>query len=171
MIFITATAGVYITTTPIYGGTGVYMATGTPYGTPAGTPEGSGGGSGFGSGGGGFGDVGDMLGFGWNIGWGLLGEMFTYLGQATNIVTGLLGAFANATPQPIPGLPMCITNPMAHDLCAIWYVMDNTVFAPGTAGALIVPLMQIIFNVCIAIYFVRWVLRIIRRGENVTNVQ
>lgn len=169
IIYITATSGIVITTTHIYGGTGVYYATGTPYGTPAGTPSG-GDGFGFGSGGGGFGDIGDMLGFGWDIGWGLLGALFAYLGQATNIVTGLLTAFNSATPQAIPGLPMCITNPMAHDLCALYYIMDNTVLAPATPGAYIAPLMQILFNVSIALYFVRWVLRIIRRGEGVTRV-
>jgi hypothetical protein len=169
IIYITATSGVYITTTPIYGGTGVYYPTpigsATPYGTPAGEGEG------FGSGGGGFGDVGDMLGFGWDIGWGLLGAMLAYLGQATNIVTGLLSAFANATPQAIPGLPLCITNPMGYDICAIYYIMDNTFFAPATPGQYIVPLLQIVFNILIAILFVRWVLRIIRRGEKITHVQ
>lgn len=172
VIIITATGGVPITTTPIYGGTGVYSATGTTSPLITGTPgTGTPGGTGFGSGGGGFGDVGDMVGFSWNIGWGLLGALIAYLGQATNIVTGLLTAFTNATPQAIPGLPLCITNPMAHDLCAIWYIMDNTIFAPSTPGQYIVPLMQIIFNVVIAIFFVRFVLRLIRRGEEVTHVE
>lgn len=178
VIIITATNGAWITSTPIYGGTGVYNPTGTTSplitGTPGteGTPGGDGsGGTGYGSGGGGFGDIGDMIGFGWNIGWGLFGALIAYLGQATNIVTGLLTAFTNATPQPIPGLPMCITNPMAHDLCALWYIMDNTFFAPATPGQYIVPLLQILFNVVIAIYFVRWVLKIIWRGEAVTHVE
>lgn len=118
----------------------------------------------------GIGEALEILGFLWGIGWGLLGALFAYLGQATQAVTVLLGAFANATPQPIPGLPLCITNPMAHDLCAIYYVMDNTFLAPTTPGQYIIPLLQIIFNVAIAIFFVRFVLRIIRRGENITSV-
>lgn len=173
IIYITSTAGVVIIASPIYGGTGVYSATGTTSPLITGTPgtEGTPDGTGFGSGGGGFGDVGDMVGFSWNIGWGLLGALIAYLGQATNIVTGLLTAFANATPQAIPGLPMCITNPMAHDLCALWYIIDNTIFAPATPGQYIVPLLQIIFNVVIAIIFVRWVMKIIWRGESVTHVE
>lgn len=178
VIIITATAGIYITTTPIYGGTGVYSPSGTPSllitGTPGteGTPGGDGsGGTGYGSGGGGFGDVGDILGFGWNIGWGLFGALIAYLGQAGSIVTSLLTAFANATPQAIPGLPLCMTNPMAHDLCAVYYILDNTIFAQATPGALIIPLLLIMMNMWIAVYFVRWVLRIIRRGEAVTDVE
>jgi hypothetical protein len=177
-IYITATAGMYITTTPIIVGTGVYNPTGTPSflitGTPGteGTPGGDGsGGTGYGSGGGGFGDVGDILGFGWNIGWGMFGALIAYLGQAGSIVTSLLTAFANSTPQPIPGLPLCMTNPMAHDLCAVYYILDNTIFAQATPGALIIPLLLIMMNMWIAVYFVRWVLRIIRRGEQVTDVE
>ncbi len=174
IIYITSTAGYAITTTPIYGGTGVYSPSGTPStaitGTPGteGTPAGDGG-TGFGSGGGGFGDAGDMLGFAWQIGTGLFGAIIAYMGQATNLVVGLLTAFGNATPQAIPGLPLCVTNPMGSDLCAIYYIMDWTIFAPNTPGALIIPLLQIIMNIYIAIYFVRWVLRIVRRGEKVTD--
>lgn len=165
VIIITSTSGVPITSTPIYGGTGVYSATGTPYGTPSGDPSGGSGGPGN------LGDVGSMVGFGLDIGFGLFGTMSAYLGQGNAIATGLLSAFINAKPQPIPGLPLCISNPMKHDICAIWYVMDNTIFAPATPGQYIVPLMQIIFNIIIALYFVRWILRLIWRGEQVTSVE
>ena len=169
VIIITATNGVFITTTPLFGGTGMPAATGTPgpgTGTPgSGTPSGGSGGAGN------AGDVGDMVGFGLQIGTGLFGTLSAYLGQANSIIQDLLSAFINATPQPIPGLPLCVTNPMAHDICAIYYILDWTIFAPATPGALIVPLLVIIFNIYIAIYFVRWVLRLIRRGEGVTDVE
>lgn len=167
IILITSTAGVPITTTPIYGGTGVYQPTGTPYGTPIGTPGNSD--TGFGSGGGGFGDVGDMIGFGWDIGWGLLGTMIAYVQQAGSMLGDLVTAFQTATPQPIPGLPQCMSNPMAHDICAIYYILDWTLLAPGTAGAFIIPLLMTIIGIWSAIYFVYYVLKLISSGESITN--
>lgn len=141
-------------------------AQGTPggTGTPAqtGTPSDIGIGSGSEAGGG-------LNGI-WQIGQ-AFGNLITgWMGQASGAINGLFGSFTNAQPTPIPGLPLCMSNPMAHDICAIYWILDNTLLAPGTPGSLIIPMIQIMMNVYIVIYFVRWVLRIIRRGETVTNV-
>jgi hypothetical protein len=117
----------------------------------------------------GLGEALEILGFLWNIGWGLFGALIAYIAQVTTIIVGLLTAFGSAIPQPIPGLPLCMSNPTAHDLCAIYYIMDWTLFAPATPGAFIIPLVMIVMNIYIAIYFVRWVIRIVRRGESVTD--
>ncbi len=170
VILITSTSGIPITATFMWGGTPTFAATGTPItGTPAatGTPAGTG----AGGAGGAAGEAGEILGFGWQIGWGMFGALFAYVQQATDMVGTLLSSFANATPVPIPGLPLCMSNPQAHDICAIYYIMDWTLFAPGTPGALIIPLILIIMNVSMAIRFIRWVLKIVRRGEETTHVE
>jgi hypothetical protein len=165
---ITTTPGVVLTTTPLFSGTGVIVVTGTPFGTPSGGTGGTGG-TGSTNTGGGAGEAGEILGFAWTIGSGLFGAGAAYLGQVTDIAGGLLSSLSNATPTYIPGLPMCVTNPMAHDLCAIWYIMHNTIFAPGTPGQLIIPFMQVTLNFVIVMIFLLFAKRIVKRSEDITH--
>jgi hypothetical protein len=101
---------------------------------------------------------------------GLIGLLLAYIGQFMARLASLISAFFTATPTPIPGLPQCLTAPMESDLCAVYFIMDWTVFAPSTPGAIIIPLIMTIVNVYIIVQFVRFVLRILRRGETITNV-
>ena len=101
---------------------------------------------------------------------GLLGLLIAYIGQFMARLTALVSAFFTATPTPIPGLPQCVTAPLNSDLCAVYYIMDWTIFAPNTPGAIIIPLIMTIVNVYIIVQFVRYVLKILRRGESVTDV-
>jgi hypothetical protein len=101
---------------------------------------------------------------------GFLRLLAAYIQQILLRIGALLQAFYAAPPQPIPGLPLCVTNPTAYDICAIYYIFDWTLLAPATPGALIIPLIMVIMNVNIVILFVRFVLRMIRRGESITNV-
>ena len=64
-----------------------------------------------------------------------------------------------------------MTRPMEHDICAIYYIMDWTIFQPDTPGAFIIPVVMLLMNLYVFIKFVSWVLRLIRRGESATNVQ
>jgi hypothetical protein len=168
---VTTTPGVLVTTTPIYSGTGVVVITGTPFGTPSGgggtgSTGGTGGSGGVGSG---SGDAGDLIGFGWTIGNGMLGAGAAYLGQVADVAGGMLSTLNSAPPTGIPGLPMCITNPMAHDICAIYYILDFTIFAEGTPGALIIPFLLVVMNFYIVIRFVRWGMRIVKRSEGISD--
>ncbi len=93
-----------------------------------------------------------------------------WLGGTTTRMNGIMVAFFNTPASPIPGLPQCITNPQAHDLCAFWYMLDWTIFAPGTPGAYIVPVMTIVMNIAIVLYFVNLALQMLRKVENITRV-
>jgi hypothetical protein len=115
-------------------------------------------------------DIGEGLNAVWGVGDGtgrLLGDWANDVGSS---LTGLLGSFTDANPEPVPGLPLCMSNPTAHDWCAIIYIIEHTILSDGTPGVLIVPLLQIMVYVYLVIYFVRSILWIVRRGETMTNV-
>lgn len=100
---------------------------------------------------------------------GLISLLLNYIGQIIARLTALITAFFTAPPTPIDGLPLCITAPMSHDLCAIYYIMDWTLFAPNTSGQFIIPLVLAVMNVLIIFRAVRVILKFIRRGEDVTR--
>ncbi len=158
-IVVTTTPGIYITSTTIYGGGGggTPSASSTPGGGGGdGTPEGSG-------------DAGDVLGSAWDIGSGLFKVGGAYLGQVADVSGGMIAAINSAPPTSIGGLPQCMTNPMAHDICAIYWILDWTLFAPNTPGALIIPMIMVLMNFMIAVRFIRWAWKIVSRGEEMTN--
>lgn len=158
---VTSTPGVFITRTMTGGGGGG----GTP--SASSTPGGGTGGTGGTSRG--SGDAGDVLLAVWDVGTGLFEVAGAYMGQVGDAAGGLLSAVNNATPISISGLPQCMTNPMAHDICAIYYILDFTLFSPNTPGALIIPLVMVLMNFVIVIRFIRWGWKIVRRGEEVTS--
>jgi len=102
--------------------------------------------------------------------WGFFGVLTDWIEQTGSNVSGMFGDFLDAPPVAIPGLPRCMTAPLEHDICAIYYILDWTLLAPDTPGALIVPLLQLLLAFYSFLYFVRWVFRIIRLGVSLTNV-
>lgn len=92
-----------------------------------------------------------------------------WLGQAVTLVIGFLTQFFSATPTALPGVPQCMSAPTSHDLCAIWYFLDNSVWA-GSIGGLIVTLILIIIDVSVVFLFVQRVMTLLRMGESVTDV-
>lgn len=93
-----------------------------------------------------------------------------YIGQAFTLFFQIVNGLNNAGATPIPGMPLCISAPTQHDLCAIWYIIDWTLIAPGTPGAFIVPLIVLIIDVMILFYIVRNVMRLLRWWQGVYNV-
>lgn len=100
---------------------------------------------------------------------GLIGLMLAYIAQAIARLIALITAFFTAPATPIPGLPQCISAPLSHDICAIYYIMDWTIFEPQTAGTFIIPLVLTMMNVIILFRFVKYVLNIVRKGEDATT--
>lgn len=113
--------------------------------------------------------VGNMEG-GNETSWGFGGVIGDWLGQTAQNVSNMFDAFLTTPPQAIEGLPLCMTRPLESDICAIYYILDWTLLAPDTPGALIIPMLQIILAFYSFLYFVRWVFRIIRLGASITNV-
>jgi hypothetical protein len=100
---------------------------------------------------------------------GLVGLLWSWLSFGMARITAIFSAFGSTPAVPIPGLPQCASNPTAHDVCAFYYILDYTLLAQGTPGAFIVPLVTIIMNLSIILLFVKFVLKFLRRGENITN--
>ncbi len=100
----------------------------------------------------------------------LLQLIVIWIGQMFARVGALLTSFFTAPLLPIPGLPLCYSAPSNHDICAIYYILDYTLLAQNTPGQVLVPLLLIIIDISILMYFARFVLRIVRRGERVTSV-
>jgi len=94
---------------------------------------------------------------------------FGWFQDATTRINNIFGQFFNTPAKLIPGLPQCISNPTAYELCAIWWTLDWTLFAPNTPGDAIVPLLTIALNIGIVMYFVQMVLRLVRKVEVVAN--
>lgn len=100
----------------------------------------------------------------------LIELLMSWIIDAVTRVGLILNGFFTAPALPIPGMPLCATDPIGSDVCAIYYILDYTLLAQGTPGQYIIPLVTIVINLFIILFFVRFVLRLIRRGESVTNV-
>lgn len=118
------------------------------------------------------GDLGGIGGLSSNIvgaGGNVINRAFDYLGQISATATGLFNAWFYAQPKPIAGLPNCEANPTLSQLCAIWWVLDNTIFA-GTVGGLIIPLGVIVIDLVIVMRFLKMGKAIIVRLLKILDV-
>mgnify|MGYP000583785507 FL=1 len=100
---------------------------------------------------------------------GLVGLLLAWIGQVIGRLTALIQSFFTAPLTPIPVMPLCVSDPLSYEICALYYMADWTIFAPNTPGQFIVPLVLAVMNVIIIFRFARMVLRIISRGEDVTR--
>lgn len=96
--------------------------------------------------------------------------LVTFAFQAVGIIVQIIGQFFAAPSTAIPGLPQCVTDPTSWQLCAGYYILDWTLFAPSTPGAIIVPLVVILVDVKIVFFFIRKIMSILNIGEKVTDV-
>jgi hypothetical protein len=74
--------------------------------------------------------------------------------NAAGTITRLTNAWRSAAPTPLPYMPQCRTNPLANELCAIWYILTFTVFS-GTLGSLIVPMGVAVIDIYFLFVFIR----------------
>src|SRR5690606_16795086 len=70
--------------------------------------------------------------------------------QATRVLSG----WGNATPTAPPSMPQCRSNPLANELCAIWYILQYTVLS-GPVGSLIIPVATIVVDLFALFLFIR----------------
>lgn len=74
-----------------------------------------------------------------------------------------------SVPTSIPNLPNCKTDRLASELCAIYYIITYTILA-GPIGSLIMPAAQIAVDLFIIFEFVRGVMAIIKRLDDILEV-
>ncbi|MDX2159922.1 MAG: hypothetical protein SF162_01225 [bacterium] len=75
-------------------------------------------------------------------------------------LAGIYVAWNNAAPTPIPGMPLCSSQPLNNQICAVWYVLQNTLFS-GSVGGILLPVTLVILNfvlILLAILAVRLLL-------------
>lgn len=99
------------------------------------------------------------------LGWLLI----SYIAEAISILLGITDIFATATPTPLPGMPLCVSAPTSYELCAVWYFLENTLLT-GSNGDIIITVAIVIIDVQIVFYVIRQILKIVRKGEEITNV-
>jgi hypothetical protein len=58
--------------------------------------------------------------------------------SAVNAAGRIFTAWNTSTPSAPPMMPSCKTTPLASELCAIWYILQNTLFS-GPIGSLLIP--------------------------------
>lgn len=94
-----------------------------------------------------------------------VGLIFGWMGQAITLFFGILTTINEAPAQQIPGLPRCVSAPMDSEICALWYIIDWTLIADGTPGAMIVPLLVLIIDLVIVFYVLRSIWGIVQRFQ------
>lgn len=85
-----------------------------------------------------------------------------WVGSMGNAVTRVGTGWANAVPTAPPMMPRCASDPLANELCAIWYILRFTVLA-GTLGSLIIPTATIALDLFTLFFFIRLARAIIAR--------
>lgn len=95
-------------------------------------------------------------------------ELFVgWIGQFIELIQTILYDWYLTTPKPIPYLPQCLSNPTASDVCAVYYILENTLLA-GSVGALLIPFIVIVIDLAILMRFIIAVRNLINKGEGIT---
>lgn len=94
--------------------------------------------------------------------------LFGWLFQVVAIFFDFISTFFSSTPTPLPGWPECITDPTSHDICAIWYITDNTIFSNGP-GEIIVTLFIICIDVAVVWLLIYGVFKFLGMGDKVSE--
>jgi hypothetical protein len=123
--------------------------TGTPTIDPNATPGDGDGDSGTGDGGGGsfgFGDLPGNEGMLQNVR-AFFGQGMAWLELGIGIPIGLRQAWLAADPVEPPGLPDCTLALNNNNICAVYYVMEHTIFAGP--GIVIIPMLTVVIDLVI----------------------
>lgn len=84
----------------------------------------------------------------------------------SSTTSGLVSAWGTAPAIMPPGLPQCVSDPLISQLCAIWWILENTIFS-GTLGSIIItPIAVSIVYMLMIFQFIKLVRGILYRvGE------
>lgn len=78
-------------------------------------------------------------------------NMIDFIFVGFRLVGRIFGLWNNSPATKPPGLPDCINDPMSYDICAIWYILENTFFAG--IGAFIIPAFVVGIFIIISFFF------------------
>ncbi len=98
----------------------------------------------------------------------ILNQSRDYMDQMGGAASEIMSSWANTAPRALPGLPMCETNPLDYEVCAIYYILRNTIFS-GAIGSIILSFAQMIMYIWVTLAFISLARAIIARLANVTK--
>ncbi len=87
---------------------------------------------------------------------GIFSEGSDWANLGSSVGSGLSQNWNNAPAQTPPGLFDCVERPLDSNICAVYYILENTLFA-GTAGSLLIPLLVIIMDLSILMTAVTYI--------------
>lgn len=113
------------------------------------------------------GQVGQLFQLVSSIGTHLFETVWGFVGGFTEGAGNMITAFVGAEAQALPGVPKCQTRPMDSELCAVWYILQHTVFS-GPFGSLLIPLLTILIDLTIFLIIVLQIRNLLSKGQSVT---
>ena len=102
----------------------------------------------------------------------VINVLFTLAGWVQQFLTlfnNLISAWFSAPPLPVPVLStlQCVTIPYGSDICALWYILRNTVFS-GQIGGLIIPVSTVVIDVMLVLRILKTIRNLLRKVEGIT---
>jgi hypothetical protein len=91
-----------------------------------------------------------------------------YLENITGVFNGIVDAWYNTSAQAPPGMPLCKTQPLQSEWCAILYILTYTLFS-GEIGKLILQVGVIAIDLFILFTFIRLGRAILARAAEITK--
>lgn len=89
-----------------------------------------------------------------------------WVNSVSSTIGSISEAWSTSVPTPLPLLPQCKTDPLANELCAIWYILSFTVLT-GTVGGLIIPFAVIVVDLFYLFWFVRLARAILSQAKEI----
>lgn len=100
----------------------------------------------------------------------VIAVVWDYAGEALRVFWAIMEGIRGAPPTPLPGMPQCVSAPLDHQICALWYMIDWTIIADGTPGARLVPIVILMIDLVIVVYVIRSMLDIVKSFETFFQV-
>lgn len=104
-----------------------------------------------------------------NIGVNLMKQATSWLGELVAVIGRITDAWSNTPPEPIPGVPDCMINPLENQVCAIWYILRFTIFGPPI-GHLIIPIALVVIDLTIILSFIKLARAILARAAEIIKI-
>lgn len=89
-----------------------------------------------------------------------LSQIFALISQIIGVISAILTGWQSASPTPIPGFPACNVDPTGNLMCIPLYILENTIFEPGTPGEILLTILISWGSLELLI----WVIATIRQG-------
>ncbi len=92
----------------------------------------------------------------------LIGRLFQWFSLLFFAVATVINAWNSSDANAIQmGLYDCVNRPLLSDICAFYYIAENTLLS-GTLGSMIIPIIAMILYVTAVMYIVDFIVRFIK---------